>query len=152
MECQAIPIKNKGDGSIPPNGGCGSARPTRLGGTHKWLHYKDLDALDNNRKRAIMMEQGDKKMRNGKKVYKCQGLVIDLKDRERVILCQTDYDVFTPFSIGMDVIFQNKRVVANRWSKSHKGVTITREQVKSLFDGFAIKSICQSKKLRIVCS
>lgn len=91
-------------------------------------------------------------MRNGKKVYKCEGLVIDLKDRERVILCQTDYDVFTPFSIGMDTIFDRKKPVANRWSKSHKGVTITREQVKDLFCGFTIKSIRQPKKLRIVCS
>ncbi len=91
-------------------------------------------------------------MRNAKKVYRCEGLVIDLKDGERVVLCQTGYQVFTPFSIGMETVFTNQRIVANRWAKSHEGQTITRKQIKNLLEGLAIRSIRQPKKLRIVCS
>ena len=90
-------------------------------------------------------------MRNDKKVYKCEGLVIDLKDRERVILCQTDYEVFIPITIGTDNLFGG--IVANRWSNSHHGKTITRKQVSDLLgQGFAIRAIRQPKKLKLVCS
>lgn len=85
------------------------------------------------------------------KVYKCEGLVIDLKDGQRVILCQTGYDIFTPMTIGKDKFFGG--ISANRWSSSHNGKTITKKQVSDLLgQGFPIKSIRQPKKLRIVCS
>lgn len=83
------------------------------------------------------------------KVYKSEGLVIDLQDGQRVVFCRTDYGTFTPISIYTS---DSYGAVANRWGFNHKGEDITREQVKNYFDGFPIKSIRQPKKLRIVCS
>lgn len=90
------------------------------------------------------------------KEYAAQGLVVDTVNGERLILCQTGYEVFRWICIGNDI---NDKVYANRLNEKEKylpGKVISRKEIVSWLSesgsGWEPKRIKAPKKLRIVCS
>lgn len=95
------------------------------------------------------------KVRNGKRSYRAEGLVVDCigSQKYRFVFCSTGPQLFTPICISQ----VNSGIWAVRLNDEEKFLpnkTITRSEVVDWFRsaGFKVTRIIAPKKIRIVCS